>query len=352
VPVGLVHDELDRILEHLGEWNGFDIIQKAETVATSFQAWSASDASAIGYAVVAGPPGAVTASEVLLKRSFTPEERQTSSGMRELTALADFFERPPARFQRKRVLHFTDSTVVRAVVRKGSPVQALHQAVWRLLTACRSHGISLEVRWLSRNDERIQAADLESRKFDEWDGFHFFDGEYEEVDRDDWGLSDEGQELLLAFSGRQFDFDLFASAGLHRAERWFAKRPTDGASGADAFAYEWSGLGFVLACPPTADIGDVIRKCARDKVQGMLVVPAWRTANYWQLVASDGAHINRLFMRVARARPVLLANANITSNTFRGRPRFELLFLHMDGATPFPFSSQKGAGRCLETCCD
>jgi len=95
----------------------------------------------------------------------------------------------------------------------------------------------------------------------------------------------------------------------------------------------------------------VIKKMARDKVQGMLVVPAWRTANFWHLIAEDGAHINKMFSRVARARPVLVANDDILSNTFRGRPQFEILFLRVDGSASRPFASSKGLGRCLEDCC-
>jgi len=274
--------------------------------------------------------------------------------MRELTALRDFFQQPPESFLKRRVLHYTDSTVVRAVVRKGSAVQELHLAAWQLLLACHKHGITLEVRWISRNDPVLQAADHESRMFNEFefDGYHPFDGSSEEVDRDDWGLDDQGQAMLLEFAGRKFDTDLFASQGLHKAERWYAKRPADGAAGADAFGYERSGLGFVLACPPVEDICDVIKKLARDKVQGMLVVPAWRTANYWHLIAEDGAHINRMFARVARTRPVLLANDAILSNTFRGQTRFEMLFLRVNGPASRPFSSKKGLGRCLESCCN
>ena len=86
-----------------------------------------------------------------------------SSGARELIALRDFFRNPPLRFRHKPVIHFADSQVVETVMKKGSPVQDLHDMVWAILNDCKSHGIRLTVVWQPREDDRLVRADAASR---------------------------------------------------------------------------------------------------------------------------------------------------------------------------------------------
>ena len=116
-------EELERILAYLPGWNGFDIFQRGNTSSISAKVWSASDASAVGYAVIAGD--AESEIEALLKRAFTEDEAKLSSGARELIVLKDFFRIPPLRLRHKPVVHFMDSQVVETIMKKGSPVQDL-----------------------------------------------------------------------------------------------------------------------------------------------------------------------------------------------------------------------------------
>ena len=63
--------------------------------------------------------------------------------------------------------------------------------------------------------------------------------------------------------------------------------------------------------------GPALKKAVKDRVTGMVCLPAWRAAAFKHLVASDGAHINRVLKRVVRGRPRLVARDDIQSDTFR-----------------------------------
>ena len=204
-----IMEELERILAYLPGWNGFDIFQRENSSALSAKVWTASDASATGFAVIAGDTRAESDSDALLKRAFSSEEVKLSSGARELLALREFFKNPPRRYRHRPLVHFTDSAVVETVMKKGSPVQALHDMVWAILNDCRSHGIRLSVVWQPREDARLVRADAASRRFGPEDS------EALALDLDDWGLADMSLPLSL---GPPFQWDLFASRGLHRAD--------------------------------------------------------------------------------------------------------------------------------------
>ena len=221
-------------------------------------------------------------------------------------------------------------------------MQDLHEMVWSILNDCRSHGIKLSVVWQPREDARLVRADSASRRFGDEDA------EAMALDLDDWGLADMSLPLSL---GPPFDWDLFASQGLHRADRWFSRLAQDGAAGADAFAFDWSSLGRCWICPPPTLAIPVLKKAVKERVTGMLCLPAWRAASFWFLVASDGAHANGAFKKVVRGRPRLIARDDILSDTFRGFPTFDLLFLELDAASNSPWTSLKGQGRCLGDCC-
>ena len=155
-----------------------------------------------------------------------------------------FFNRnrppPPLRFRHKPVVHFTDSQVVETVMKKGSPVQDLHDMVWAILNDFKSHGIRLCGLAASRR-RQAGRADAASRCFGA-EG-----AEAMAMDLDDWGLADMSLPLSLS---PPLQWDLLANRGLHRADLWFSKLAQDGAAGTDAFAFDWGVLGRCWICPP------------------------------------------------------------------------------------------------------
>ena len=214
---------------------------------------------------------------------------------------------------------------------------------WEAVINARSFGIELQVRWVSRADAKLRAADSASRAFP--------DPEPDEVDLDEWGVADTGFRRIKKFAGRDFAVDIFASQALHRAPAFFSRKPTDGALGLDAFAFPWGDLGFLHVCPPVHLVTEAIKKIITDSAEGVLIVPAWRAAPFWPSIAADGIHINRLFFRAARGRPRLCADARILSDTFKGRPTFDMLALRFGPVRGDARLPAKGAGRCLEGCC-
>ena len=214
-------------------------------------------------------------------------------------------------------------------MKKGSPVQDLHDMVWAILNDFKSHGIRLCGLAASRR-RQAGRADAASRCFGA-EG-----AEAMAMDLDDWGLADMSLPLSL---GPPFQCVLFASGGLHRADRWFSRLAQDGAAGTDAFAFDWGVLGRCWICPPPSLAMSVLKKAVKDTT-GMVCLPVWRAASFWHLVVSDGAHINGV-----------LAREDILSDTFCGYPTFDLLFLELCTASNSPWTSLKGQGRCLGDCC-
>ena len=59
----------------------------------------------------------------------------------------------------------------------------------------------------------------------------------------------------------------------------------------DAFSQDWSSDNNWLG-PPTTLIGRVLCHMRDCKAVGTLIVPMWKSAQFWPLLCSDGVHLN------------------------------------------------------------
>ena len=303
----------------------------------------ASDASGTGRAIVsitcsasgkhedhAGPCGSP-----IYVCEFTAEEMKLSSAWRELKALHDCYYANGAKFRGQSILHLTDSSSVEAIMRKGSKRPYLQKLALDIYRACREHEIDLKVEWRSRADPRLQLADQFSRP---------------QVDIDDWGIDQESLQMVMDKLGEPV-VDLFASDANHRFPLFYSDLASVNAIGVNAFAANWDLFTLGYACPPPKLVKAVVKQIVRQKADVILVIPRWRSLSAWPLLASDGAHLNKIVIGWMQFWPVLHKGEQVKSDTFSGRTPFPFLGLRLSGKVENPFVPRANVHFCVLSGC-
>jgi hypothetical protein len=332
--------ELENLKRLLPTFAKFSMFGKENVIAVDRVV--ASDASGYGYGLVKVNCGRQKfhvehegpCSDYLSKRFFTPLERRTSSSMRELLALEGAYAAGALDGIGKSILHLTDSAPVEAIMRIGSPVPGLQKLALAIHTACREKGLKLRVEWRPREDERMVEADRASRMFD----------------TDDFGCSRKDHLTVLAWAGFKFEFDLFASPTNAKCEN-FAVRfaENDRRDWVNAFTLDWQTLGEVFACPPPSLIVPVLRQFATQKAKGVLMIPEWRSAKYWPVLAPRGRHFVKMVVRFMRFSPKLEVGPEVISATFRRRQSF--LVFRINGGADAPWEENSEFLGCIDRGC-
>ena len=205
---------------------------------------------------------------------LSSDELSLSSGHRELLTLkkALFADCIPSGSS---VVWYTDSTNLVSFWEKGSPKPLIQMDIIESLLYCKERSIQIHVLHLSREDPRIQAADVGSRSFD----------------KDDWGVDDASFSVLQArFLPGGFTLDLFASPSNARCKKFFSRYAFPGSSATDAFSLSWSGE-CLYACPPIGKLIATWKKISSSSsVKGVIVFPAWKSAIFWPIFFPDGHH--------------------------------------------------------------
>lgn len=60
-----------------------------------------------------------------------------------------------------------------------------------------------------------------------------------------------------------------------------------GTEAVDAFGQDWSKDNNYLV-PPVSDISNVVKRIESSHVYGALIIPFWKSAEFWPLIQSDG----------------------------------------------------------------
>ena len=199
--------------------------------------------------------------------TWTAEEAVKSSTWRELCAVFRVLRSLVHILCSQRVKWFTDSTNVVNIVNKGSMVLELQDLAMQIFNFSSRHAIHLEVEWLPRslNDK----ADYLSRV----------------IEKDDWGISFEILSLIQNRWG-PLEVDYFASKHNAKLATFYSKFWCYQSSGVDAFTYDWSQY-FGLYVPPIILVSRVLKKMENCKAKGILVLPEWRSANFWPLLCAN-----------------------------------------------------------------
>ena len=85
--------------------------------------------------------------------------------------------------------------------------------------------------------------------------------------------------------------DRFACSYNAKLPRFNSRFLQPGAEAVDAFSQDWSSDNTWLV-PPTTLTGRVLCHMRDCKAVGTLIVPMWKSAQFWPLLCSDGVHLN------------------------------------------------------------
>ena len=141
------------------------------------------------------------------------------------------------------------------------------------MTICQRSGIRITPIHLLRDDPRIQVADQGSKN----------------TDTDNWGV--DIQTFKQFDSLHHFTIDLLASNLNAKCQKFFSNFYCPNASGVEAFVHDWDGE-TAWTCPPISLIIPTIRKIKRSKLKGILFVPEWPTADFWNDIFDADFHPN------------------------------------------------------------
>ena len=198
--------------------------------------------------------------------TWNAEEAAKSSTWRELCAVFRVLRSLVHILGNKRVKWFTDSKNVVNIVNKGSMILELQDLAMQIFNFSSRHAIHLEIEWLPRS--LIERADYLSRV----------------IEKDDWGISFEILSMIQNRWGN-LDVDYFASEHNAKLAIFYSRFWCYKSSGVDAFTFDWS-QSFGLYVPPIVLVSRVLKKMESCNAKGILVVPEWRSANFWPLLCS------------------------------------------------------------------
>jgi hypothetical protein len=268
----------------------------------------AGDASA--YAVCAYT---IQANEsTYFRGKLNDQEKQLSSGHRELLTvlrMLEFYQKTKGtKLSPTTVYWLTDSENLTTFLTKGSGKRKIQQDIFRVLSLARSLNIEIEPIHLLRDDPRIKIAD-DGSKID---------------DSDNWSVDNELFSTLNKEWG--FTVDLFADELNAKVQKFYSNFYTPNSTGIDAFAQNWDKE-VVWACPPVKDIIKFIRKAKVSKIAGVLIVPAWQTADYWPFIFDADGMLKRDFKSVQKVSPFIISNGKRPNFPMAGYTKFEFLIL-------------------------
>ena len=218
----------------------------------------ASDTGWGGFSVQIGEHAAVG--------SWSEEESQGSSTLRELKAARLVLESLAPMLQGKEVLHRTDNKNTERILSVGSRKKELHQEAVMTYKLCQANNIRLSVEWLSRDQNQI--ADELSRREDAND--YMLDPSWFKALEDLWG---------------PYTVDRFASGRTKQLPRYCSRYLNPGCEVVDAFTASWTGENNWLFPPPYL-VPRVLQHMAAGGEEGTLVVPEWPSAPWWPLLVT------------------------------------------------------------------
>ena len=199
--------------------------------------------------------------------TWSAEEAVKSSTWRELCAVFRVLRSLVHVLSNQRVKWFTTSTNVVIIVNKGTMILDLQDLAMQIFNFSSMHAIHLEIEWLPRslNDK----ADYLSMV----------------IEKNDWGISFEILSMIENKLG-SLDVEYFAAEHNAKLPLFYSKFWFYQSSSVDTFTYDWS-QSFGLYVPPIILVSRVLKKMESCRAKGILVIPEWRSANFWPLICTN-----------------------------------------------------------------
>ena len=268
--------------------------------------------SVFGDASSSGCGSFISGTDDVAARLFSPEECEKHSTWRELENLRFSIESLSPFLTGKNVKFLTDSQSAQRIMKCGSMKHDCHDIAKKAHDICVRNGISLDVEWISRNDNEI--ADQISR-------------EPEILDTDDWGLSWEFFHFLEK-RYKPFSLDGFANSYNNKVDRFYSLYHVPGSSGVDAFSFDWN-LEFTLLVPPVSIIGRVLQHLYLCRAEGILVVPCWPSSYFWPMLINEFSPYIQDILKV-KGSNILVQGYNQNSLLGSGEFKGFMLIVHLD----------------------
>ena len=217
---------------------------------------------------------APTVSSISLCFLRTSRSLPAASGHRELLAVREALKCPPPVLQTGRstsVFWLTNLENVVTFLTKGSPKKPIQETVLEIFK--RAHALHLDIIpiHIKQSDFRIEIADFGSRYYDP----------------DDWSCDTSSFEELTKYW--KVSIDLFGHYSNAQVSRFYSFGLSPHTTGVDAFAFSWDQE-TAWCCPPISLVIPAVRKIASSLMQAILIVPAWRSAQFWPFLFPDGLH--------------------------------------------------------------
>jgi hypothetical protein len=202
-------------------------------------------------------------------------------------------------------------------LKKGSRKPEVQKIVFQIVLLLSDMQTSIEPIHLLREDPRIQVADDGSKK----------------LDTDNWSVDVFTiNELRQQF---HLEMDLFANSLNRVCKRFCSLYYEEESSAIDAFTIDWSEQGFLWICPPVSELIKVWQrlnqmckvKASTCPVRGLLILPIWKTANYYSLFFGPGMVPHPPFKVVKTWRPFIIQHENAKATALFGQVNFEFAAL-------------------------
>ena len=169
------------------------------------------------------------------------------------------------------ILYLTDSQSTHdAIMGMSTKKRKVYDLVWEVWALVRWFGLGLVVRWCSRAHPLLKTADDQTR----------------EADESALGLKEKYFDRTLAAFGilkEQIELDPFSQKEFAKAARWYSQYSAPGSAGVDGFTLPWTNddgsKAFCFVHGPYSMMGKVLKKVAYEKVDCILIAPAW--PQYW-----------------------------------------------------------------------
>ena len=314
---------------NLPQYSSYPIVEDPSVLVFDFKI--ASDASSRGCFVYR-----IGSTTRLFSRPFTVAESLESSTFKELSAIHGVWTDPAnlEEFRGKTVGHYTDSKSTVAILGGGSRNQKLQSLAIDIFLSLVAYNIKLVPVWVTRDSEIIQWADSGSRDFRS----------------DDYSLDSESFKKLESIFGR-FTVDSMANAANCVCRKFFSRYSSVGTSGVNFFAQQLTLEDYYYCFPPVKRCVDALRHFSSFEASGVMVIPVWPRASYFNWFFPDGNHAASWCFKLVKLSPCFVSS-QFVGPVFKGRKDFDTVALEFSfKVCPLSRESNLHKDFCLQGGC-
>ena len=310
----LVRNEIEFWMLNIRKLNGYAINPSLSVLETRLEILVVSDAShdgAFGYMFG-------SQYEVILRRSFSDEEKKMSSTYRELVALHNIYsdEATMMKMRGKRVVHITDNMAVSSIFYNGSKHNHLLEMALEIYVKCHEFDVHLDVEWRPRENYFLEIADAGSKSFD----------------TASFSLDFASFAVVVEyFNDVPIQVDAMSEYWNKKSNFYYSKRKDPFSSGVNFFAQRLDSTVSYYVFPPPGHVYATIIHLAIHQAKGLLIVPYWPGSSFYLNICPDGKHFPKWCVKYLRFRPSgFCYDVTIRSSTFKNPPTFDMLVLQFD----------------------